>query len=61
MKHEITFTPIDSRAWSRGEVFYYFSQMAPMGYSLTTELDVTRMRTDLKAAGYKFFPPICGW
>lgn len=56
MKPELQFTPIDLRTWSRGELFYYFSKMAPTGYSLTVELDVTRMRNVLKAAGRKFFP-----
>lgn len=56
MRHELTFTPIDLGTWSRGEIFYYFAQMAPTGYSLTAELDVTRMRAVLKAAGFKFFP-----
>lgn len=53
MKPEIQFTPIDLWMWSRGEVFYYFSKM---GYSLTVELGVTRIRKVLKAAGHKFFP-----
>ncbi|MDO5785770.1 MAG: CatA-like O-acetyltransferase [Eubacteriales bacterium] len=56
MKPELQFVPIDLRAWSRGEVFYYFSKMAPTGYSLTVELDVTRMRETLKTSGRKFFP-----
>ena len=56
MKQKLQFTPIDLRAWPRGETFYYFSQMAPTGYSLTVELDVTRLRAALKDKGYKFFP-----
>ena len=42
-------------------MFYYFSKMAPTGYSLTVDVDVTRLRTVLKAAGYRFSPRICGW
>ena len=53
---EVTFTPIDLRSWSRGEVFYYFSQMAPTGYSLTAELDITQMHRLLKSEKRKFFP-----
>lgn len=30
--------------------------MAPTGYSLTVNMDVTEMRRALRAAGYKFFP-----
>ncbi|MDY5798429.1 MAG: chloramphenicol acetyltransferase [Eubacteriales bacterium] len=56
MKQNLEFTPIDLRTWCRGEVFYYFSKMAPTGYSLTVELDVTNLRKTLKAKGYKFFP-----
>ena len=56
MKQELQFTPIDLRAWPRGETFYYFAKMAPTGYSLTVELDVTRLRAALKDKGYKFFP-----
>ncbi|MCI2106326.1 MAG: CatA-like O-acetyltransferase [Intestinimonas sp.] len=50
------FTPIDLQSWPRGQMFYYFSKMAPTGYSLTVNMDVTRLRRTLKAAGLKFFP-----
>ena len=56
MKSELQFTPIDLQVWSRGEVFYYFSKMAPTGYSLTVELDISQMRKTLKASDHKFFP-----
>lgn len=52
----ISFTPIDFAAWKRREQFYYFSKMAPTGYSLTAELDITKLRRTLKAADLKFFP-----
>jgi len=52
----LQFTPIDLQTWPRGQMFYYFSQMAPTGYSITTELDATKMRAVLKEAGLKFFP-----
>lgn len=52
----IKFTPLDLRTWERGEQFYYFSKMAPTGYSLTAHLDITEMRNALKLAGIKFFP-----
>ncbi len=52
----MNFTPIDPAAWPRGQMFWYFSQMAPTGYSLTVELDVTRLRKTVKGAGIKFFP-----
>lgn len=50
------FTPIDFNTWPRREMFYYFSQMAPTGYSLTVSMDVTKLRRSVKAAGMKFFP-----
>lgn len=56
MKQELKFTEIDLRTWNRGEMFYYFSKMAPTGYSLTTDVDVTRLRKLLKENGIKFFP-----
>ena len=56
MKHEPKFIPIDLAAWPRGQMFYYFSKMAPTGYSLTVQLDVTHMKAVLKETGLKFFP-----
>lgn len=50
------FTPIDLQTWPRGQMFYYFSQMAPTGYSITVNVDVTEMRQALKEVGMKFFP-----
>ena len=52
----MTFTPIDPTSWPRMQTFYYFSQMAPTGYSLTVELDVTALRRTLKDRGLKFYP-----
>lgn len=56
MQPSITFTPLDLRTWDRGEVFHYFSRIAPTGWSLTVEWDVTRLRAVLKDAGLRFFP-----
>ena len=50
------FTPIDLQKWPRGQMFYYFSKMAPTGYSMTVNVDVTEMRKRLKEAEMKFFP-----
>ena len=52
----MTFTPIDPASWPRVQTYWYFSQMAPTGYSLTVELDVTALRQTLKQRGLKFFP-----
>lgn len=50
------FHPIDLSTFPRGQMFWYFSQMAPTGYSITVNLDVTRLRETLKRANRKFFP-----
>ncbi|WP_132247826.1 CatA-like O-acetyltransferase [Marinisporobacter balticus] len=56
MMMEINFHPIDLQTWPRGQMFYYFSKMAPTGYSLTVELDITIMKAALKERKIKFFP-----
>lgn len=53
---ENNFHPIDVQTWPRGQMFYYFSKMAPTGYSMTVELDVTVMKEVLKERKVKFFP-----
>lgn len=51
------FTPVDLARWPRRETFCYFARVAPTGYSLTVELNVTRLRaTDCGST-----PPTCGW
>lgn len=50
------FVPLDFSSWPRREHFYYFSKMAPTGYSLTVRLDVTELLGTLKKAGLKFYP-----
>ena len=52
----VRFTPIDMQTWNRREIFYYFSSMAPTGYSLTVKLDITNMKTALDQTGLRFFP-----
>ena len=56
MRPELTFTPIDFATWSRRETFYYFSKMAPTGYSLTADLDATNLYQTVKAANCRLFP-----
>ena len=53
---EPKFTLIDTEKWDRREVFWYFSQMAPTGYSLTVDVDITSMYKTLKNAGIPFYP-----
>ncbi len=56
MSREPQFTPIDLSTWKRGQIFYYFARMAPTGYSLTVQIDITRMKNALTQKGRKFFP-----
>ncbi len=56
MREEPRFTPIDLRTWPRREQFCYFAKMAPTGYALTVQLDVTKMKAVLDNADLKFFP-----
>lgn len=51
-----SFHPLDMQSWPRAQMYYYFTQLAPTGYSLTTQVDVTRMRRTLKEENIKFFP-----
>ncbi len=50
------FTSIDVQTWPRGQIFYYFTKMAPSGYSMTVDLDITVMKLALKNRKIKFFP-----
>lgn len=50
------FTSIDIRTWPKGQMFNYFSKMAPTSHSITVEVDVTELLETLKTAQKKFFP-----
>ena len=52
----MVFTPLDLQSWPRGQMFYYFSKMAPTGYSMTVNVDVTELRQFVKTTNIKFFP-----
>ena len=55
MEHKTVFTPIDITKWNRGQTFWYFSKMAPTGYSLTVDIDITHMHSVVKSAGISFY------
>ena len=57
---EMIFTPLDMASYPRREVFMYFSKMAPTGYSITVNVDVTKLRSTTREQGIKFSPFICG-
>lgn len=50
------FHKIDMNNWERRDLFYYFSQMAPTAYSLTVDVDVTKLLSVTKEKKLKFFP-----
>lgn len=50
------FTPIDQSSWPRAGLYHYFANMAPTGYAITVQLDVTKLRRILKEAQIRFFP-----
>lgn len=52
----MNFKPIDLSAWKRSQVFHYFSETAPTGYSLTADVDISHLKKVLKEAGLKFYP-----
>jgi chloramphenicol O-acetyltransferase type A len=53
---DVIFNPIKLNEWSRSQIFHYFSQIAPTGFSMTVQVNVTVMRDMLKARRIKFFP-----
>jgi len=53
---EPKFYLIDMKTWPRAQMFYYFSQMAPTGYTINVTVNATATRHALKERGLKFFP-----
>lgn len=52
----IKFNRIDVESWPRAQMFHYFTEMVPTGYSLTVELDITEFKKRLRDKEIKFFP-----
>ncbi|HHB6849462.1 TPA: CatA-like O-acetyltransferase, partial [Klebsiella pneumoniae] len=52
----MNFTRIDLNTWNRREHFALYRQQIKCGFSLTTKLDITALRTALAKTGYKFYP-----
>ena len=50
------FHPIDTATWPRAQMFHYFRTMAPTGYSLTVNVDVTKLVQVVKERSLKFYP-----
>ena len=56
MNDALKFTPIDMKTWPMAQAFHYYTEMAPTTYTINVMMDVTALRSTLKAKGYKFFP-----
>ena len=56
MDYPAQFVPIDRETWPMAQSFYYYTQMAPTSYSVTVQLNITKMHDALRARGLKFFP-----
>ena len=52
----MNFTRIDLNTWNRREHFALYRQQIKCGFSLTTKLDITALRTALAETDYKFYP-----
>lgn len=50
------FTPIDFQTWPIAQMFYYYTQMAPVTFTVNVSMDVTILRKTLKDKQLKFFP-----
>ena len=53
---EPKFTPIDLKAWPRTQEYEFFSKIVPLSCSLSVDLDVTKMRANLREQKIVFFP-----
>ncbi|MGM0124343.1 chloramphenicol O-acetyltransferase type A [Enterococcus sp. AZ194] len=47
---------INQSSWKRQDYFYYFTKMNPTAYSVTVQMDVTKLYQFIKQNDYKFFP-----
>ncbi len=50
------FHPIDMTTWPMAQAFHYYSQIAPTTYTVNVDMNVSVLRKELTAGGYKFFP-----
>lgn len=52
------FNTIDTKTWNRAESYQHFISEVPCTYSMTVNLDVTKLLNTLKLHGIKFFPAV---
>jgi len=60
MTYNEDFVPITMESWTRGQIFYYYTQMTPTSYTVDVKMDVTVLRQKLRNEGLNFFLLICG-
>lgn len=49
------FSPIDFDSWDRKEHFQLFTQVNVCNFSINKEIEVTRLLSDVKKSGYRFY------
>ncbi|MEG0280859.1 MAG: type A chloramphenicol O-acetyltransferase [Morganella sp. (in: enterobacteria)] len=52
----MNYTKVDLNTWDRKEHFEFYRQRVRCGFSLTTKLDITTLRTSLTENRYQFYP-----
>lgn len=50
--------PVDREHWERREHFTYYTESLNVSYSLTVELDVTKLLAGLRARGLRLYPAL---
>lgn len=48
--------PVNLSEWNRAEHYYHYRENNPCVFSMTAELDITRLYTCLHQSGYKLYP-----
>ena len=54
----MNFNPIDRDRWSRTPYFEHYLNRVRCTYSMTADIDITRLRTELKHRGIKLYPAL---
>ncbi|MEQ4671381.1 type A chloramphenicol O-acetyltransferase [Providencia manganoxydans] len=50
------YTKVNIEQWNRKQHFLFYRQTVPCGFSLTTQLDITALQTELRNKGHKLYP-----
>ncbi len=52
----MTFIPIDMQHWERKEHYQYYINLVKAKYTITAEIDVTKLISEIKQKHLKFYP-----